>query len=153
VKWRLGGWCEKAATWELVNWSNSAVVGYLLDSNDVSTETEESLLLRSVTGKRLVKADWEGLACAVVICNVWRLVIALQLLVVTIGKWSINPVIHTRDSIILQHPVAVRILTLWWPVRPKHVVFYNKRQRCRSVNINILIILHKDGKKLNTKWE
>jgi hypothetical protein len=42
--------------WKLVNWSNSAVVGYSPDSNDVSTEAEKSRLLRSVTGKRLVKA-------------------------------------------------------------------------------------------------
>jgi hypothetical protein len=42
--------------WELVNWSNSVVVGYP-GSNDVSTEAEESPLLRSVTGKRLVKAN------------------------------------------------------------------------------------------------
>jgi hypothetical protein len=40
-----------------VSQSNSAVVGYSPDNNDVSTEAEESPLLRSVTGKRLVKAD------------------------------------------------------------------------------------------------
>jgi hypothetical protein len=33
----------------------SAVVGYSLDSNDVSTEAEESPLLRFVTKQRLVK--------------------------------------------------------------------------------------------------
>jgi hypothetical protein len=32
----------------------SVAMGYLPDSNDVSTEAEESPLLRSVTGKRLV---------------------------------------------------------------------------------------------------
>jgi hypothetical protein len=31
--------------------------GILPDSNDVSTEAEESPLLKSVTGKQLVKAD------------------------------------------------------------------------------------------------
>jgi hypothetical protein len=36
-------------------WSNSSVVGYSPDSNDVSIEAEESQLLRSVIGKRLVK--------------------------------------------------------------------------------------------------
>jgi hypothetical protein len=41
--------------WELVNWSNSAIVGYSPDSNDVTTEAEEFSLLMSVTGKRLVK--------------------------------------------------------------------------------------------------
>jgi hypothetical protein len=42
--------------WELVNWSNSSVA-YSQDSNDVSTVVEESPLLKSVTEKRLVKAD------------------------------------------------------------------------------------------------
>jgi hypothetical protein len=41
----------------LVNRSNSSVVGYLPDSNEVSTKVEESPLLRSFTGKRLVEAD------------------------------------------------------------------------------------------------
>jgi hypothetical protein len=40
-----------------VNLSKSSAVGYSLDSNDVSTEADESPFLRSVTGKRLVKAD------------------------------------------------------------------------------------------------
>jgi hypothetical protein len=35
----------------------SGVVGYLLDCNYMSTEAEKSSLVRSVTGKRLVKAD------------------------------------------------------------------------------------------------
>jgi hypothetical protein len=48
--------------WELVNWSNSAVVGYEYspDSNGVSIEGEKSPLLKSVTEKRLVEADGEG---------------------------------------------------------------------------------------------
>jgi hypothetical protein len=37
--------------WELVNWSNSAAVGYLLDSNNVNADAEESSLLRSITWK------------------------------------------------------------------------------------------------------
>jgi hypothetical protein len=41
--------------WELVNWSNGSVVGYLPDSNDMSTEAEESPLLRSITRKQLVE--------------------------------------------------------------------------------------------------
>jgi hypothetical protein len=60
-----------------VNCSKSSVVGYSTDDNDVSTESEESPLLRSVTGKRLIKADCEGSVCAVVICKVWRIAIAL----------------------------------------------------------------------------
>jgi hypothetical protein len=53
------------------------VAGYSPDSNDVSTEAEESQLLRPVTGKRLMKAEWEDLACDLVICKVWRLAMAL----------------------------------------------------------------------------
>jgi hypothetical protein len=34
-----------------------SVAGYSPDSNDMSTKTEESQLLRSVTGKRLVEAN------------------------------------------------------------------------------------------------
>jgi hypothetical protein len=34
---------------------NSSVVGYLPDSNDVSTEAEESPLLRAVTKQRQMK--------------------------------------------------------------------------------------------------
>jgi hypothetical protein len=41
--------------WELVNWSNSSVVGYLPDSNDVRREAEECPLLRFVIRKLLVK--------------------------------------------------------------------------------------------------
>jgi hypothetical protein len=55
--------------WELVNSSNSSVVEYSPDSNDVSTEVKKSPLFRSVTGTRLVKADYEDLACVVVICK------------------------------------------------------------------------------------
>jgi hypothetical protein len=43
--------------WMLVIWSMGSVAEYSPDSTDVSTETEESPLLRSVTGKRLVEAD------------------------------------------------------------------------------------------------
>jgi hypothetical protein len=43
--------------WESVNWNESSVVGYLLDSNDMSMVAEESLLLRSITKTQLVEAD------------------------------------------------------------------------------------------------
>jgi hypothetical protein len=43
----------------------------------VSTEAEEYTLLRTVTGKRLLKTGWEGLACAVVICKAWRVAFVL----------------------------------------------------------------------------
>jgi hypothetical protein len=66
--------------WVLVNCSSSAVAGHSPDSNDVSTEAEGSPLLRSDSGKRLV------------VWKVWRLAIVLQLLVVTICKWPVNPV-------------------------------------------------------------
>jgi hypothetical protein len=43
------------------NWHYSSVAGYSPDSNNVSTEAGESSLLRFVTRKRLVKADWKDL--------------------------------------------------------------------------------------------
>jgi hypothetical protein len=45
--------------WELVIWSNISVVGYSPDYSDVSTEAEESPLLRPVIEKRLVEAGGE----------------------------------------------------------------------------------------------
>jgi hypothetical protein len=42
----------------------SSVVEYQPAGNDVSTEVEKSPLLRSVTRKRLMKADWEDLVCS-----------------------------------------------------------------------------------------
>jgi hypothetical protein len=45
-----------ATAWELVNWNSSAVVEYSPDSNDVSTEAEELLLLEAVTRKLLLEA-------------------------------------------------------------------------------------------------
>jgi hypothetical protein len=38
-------------------WGNSFVVGYSPDSNDVIIEAEESPLLKSITGQRLVKQN------------------------------------------------------------------------------------------------
>jgi hypothetical protein len=54
-------------------------VKYSQDSNDVSTETVESPLLRAVTKHRLVKTLQEGkdLAGAVLIRKVWRLAMEL----------------------------------------------------------------------------
>jgi hypothetical protein len=49
----------------------SLVAGYSSDSNDVSTEAEESLLLKYVTRKLLVKANWEDLLCALVSYKVY----------------------------------------------------------------------------------
>jgi hypothetical protein len=53
------------------------VVGYSPDSNNVCTESEEYPLLRSVTRKRLVRADWLYLACALVTCELWKSTVAL----------------------------------------------------------------------------
>jgi hypothetical protein len=46
---------------------------------NLSAEAEESPLLEAVTRERLVKTQQAGrdLACAVVICKVWRLAMAL----------------------------------------------------------------------------
>jgi hypothetical protein len=57
----------------------SSAAGYSSESNDVSTEAEESLLLESVAGERLLKTQQAAncLAVAMVICKVWRLAVAL----------------------------------------------------------------------------
>jgi hypothetical protein len=57
VERRAGDWCEMATSLELVKWNNSAVEGYSPDSTDVSTAVEESSVLLSVTGKRLLKVE------------------------------------------------------------------------------------------------
>jgi hypothetical protein len=46
---------------------------------DLSAESEESPLLKAVTRERLVKTQLaeKGLADAVVICELWRLAVAL----------------------------------------------------------------------------
>jgi hypothetical protein len=58
---------------------------------DLSAEAEASLLLGAVARDRLVKTERavEDLACAVVICKVWRIAAALCLLVVPscVFKW------------------------------------------------------------------
>jgi hypothetical protein len=53
-------------------WRCSSVVGYSPDSNDVSTEVEEFLLLEAVTRKRLLKKLQVGgdLMFTAVICKV-----------------------------------------------------------------------------------
>jgi hypothetical protein len=43
-----------------------------------------------------VKTNWEDIVYAVVNCRVCELAIALQLLVVTIYKWSINPITNSK---------------------------------------------------------
>jgi hypothetical protein len=56
----------------------------------------KNLLLEAVASERLVMTQQaeKGLAGAVVNCKVWKLAVALQLLVVTscVYKWSINPI-------------------------------------------------------------
>jgi hypothetical protein len=111
--------------WDVITrkaWNNSSAVGYSPDSNHVNTEAEEYQWLRSITGKRLVIVDWEGLVSAVMICTskMWRLAMALYVLVVTswVYKWSINPIsnsnavyIHTpsRDSTKVNDKYSTRV--------------------------------------------
>jgi hypothetical protein len=45
---------------------------------DLSAEAEESPVLEAVTREQLVKTEnWKDIACAVVICKVWRFAMAL----------------------------------------------------------------------------
>jgi hypothetical protein len=68
-------------------------------------EAEESALLEAIARERLVKTHraGRGLADAVVICELWRLAVALQQLVVPshVYKWSINP--YTNPKPIYSH--------------------------------------------------
>jgi hypothetical protein len=56
VKRKLGGWCEMAAILGVIR-SNELNRGVLARGNNMSAEAEESQLLKSVTKKRLVKAN------------------------------------------------------------------------------------------------
>jgi hypothetical protein len=53
---------------------DSSVVVYSPDSNGMSTEAIESPMLRALTKQRLVKRFQAGedLACPVVVCKLWR---------------------------------------------------------------------------------
>jgi hypothetical protein len=64
-------------------WSKDAVVRWS-PFRDLNAQTEESPLLEAVTRERMVKTHQAGkdLACTVVICEMWRLMVALLLLVV-----------------------------------------------------------------------
>jgi hypothetical protein len=72
-------------------------------------EAEESPLLEAVARERVVKTQQsaKGLACAVVSFTVWRLAVALQLLVLTspVYKWSINP--FTNPNPVYGHTLQV----------------------------------------------
>jgi hypothetical protein len=58
VKRRVEGEYELAASLGVSQLKHEfRTVGYSTESNGVSTEAEESPLLRTVTGKRLVKTD------------------------------------------------------------------------------------------------
>jgi hypothetical protein len=77
VKRRLGGWLGVSQLEQEFNG------GRYPAGNSLSAEGEESPLLEALTGKRLVNADWGSLACALVIYKVWRLAMAILLLVAT----------------------------------------------------------------------
>jgi hypothetical protein len=59
--WQLEQWVPLSSTGEAENrWRYSSVVGYSPDSNTMSTEAEESPLLRAVIKQRPVKALQAG---------------------------------------------------------------------------------------------
>jgi hypothetical protein len=108
-------------------WRYSSVVGYSPDSNDVSTEAKESPLLGTVTRKRLVKADWEDLACALVICEVCRSAVALLVLVVPscVYKWSINP--FTNPNTVYSYSYTWQYAGIvWLALQPQIIDLYLK---------------------------
>jgi hypothetical protein len=78
-------------------------------------EAEEFPMLKAVARERLVKTQQAGkdLAGAVVICEVWRLTVALLLLVIPsrVYKWSINAFTNPNPvDIHTQLHVAVHII-------------------------------------------
>jgi hypothetical protein len=70
-------------------------VGYPLKSNDVNAEAKESPLLEAVASERLLihRRLQKGLVVVEVMCEWWRLPVALSLLVVqsSVNKRSIHP--------------------------------------------------------------
>jgi hypothetical protein len=76
----------------------------------VSAEAKESPLLEAVTRKRLVKTlqAGEDLVLAAVICEVWRLAVALLLLVLPsrVYKWSIYPI--SNPNPVYSHTRTIR---------------------------------------------
>jgi hypothetical protein len=67
-------------------------VAYSPDSNDVSTEAEESPLLRAVTKQRLVKTLQAGEDVACSDLQSVEISDCVIVFVVTACKWSINPI-------------------------------------------------------------
>jgi hypothetical protein len=65
MSWELSS-AREAEKWWRYSLADNSFVGYLPDSNDVSTEAEESPLLGSVTKQRLMKTlqAGEDLACS-----------------------------------------------------------------------------------------
>jgi hypothetical protein len=60
----------------------------------VSTEAENIVGIRHQATTGEDTEDWEDLVCAVVKCRVCELMIVLLLLVVTICKYSVNPITY-----------------------------------------------------------
>jgi hypothetical protein len=98
----------------------SSEAGYSPDSNDVSTEAEESSLLRPVTRKRLVKADWEDLACALVICKVCSLASR-------VSKWPTNRVTNANP---LYRHLHVTVLYAHQNIGTHRTDTYTERKDC-----------------------
>jgi hypothetical protein len=84
-------------------------------------EAEESPLLEAVVRERLLKTlkSGEGLVFAAVVCKVWRLVMALSLLVIPsrVVKWSINPISNL-------YPVYSHIPKSWYYYTPVNTGLY-----------------------------
>jgi hypothetical protein len=86
----------------------SRVVGQSPVDNNVSMETEDIVGIRhqATPGEGIV--DWEDLVRAVVNCRVCELALALQLLVVMIGKCSVSPI--TNPNPVYSHSYAWQYL-------------------------------------------
>jgi hypothetical protein len=94
------------------NWSNESVAGQSPAGKNMSMEAEDIVGIRHQATTGEGTANREDLVHAVVNCRVCELVIAPYLLVITICKCSINPIINPNP--VYSHSICVTIFNVWF---------------------------------------
>jgi hypothetical protein len=96
--------CYNREVWSLVSLVEFCTGG--CEERTWAFEIEESPLLEAVAREWLVKTQQagKGLACAVVVCELWRLAVVLQL---RVCKWSVDP--FTDPNAVYSHSYYVTI--------------------------------------------